>query len=80
MKDMTCGTTLDVLLGLISYTDTKAKCRDLPKFTCKGTFAAGVYQSLYVDCRKKCGQSVMLVFLTQLCANLDDIHTKPCFS
>ncbi len=43
---MTCGTTQDVLHGLINYIDTEAKGRDLKKFTCKGTFAAGVYQSL----------------------------------
>jgi hypothetical protein len=43
---MTCGTTQDVLHGLINYIDTEAKGRDLKKFTCKETFAAGVYQSL----------------------------------
>jgi hypothetical protein len=32
--------------GLINYTDTKAKCRHQKNLTCKGTFAAGVYQSL----------------------------------
>jgi hypothetical protein len=32
--------------GLINYKGTKAKCRHLKKLTCKGTFAAGDYQSL----------------------------------
>jgi hypothetical protein len=31
---------------LINYKGTKAKCRHLKELTCKGTFAAGVYQSL----------------------------------
>jgi hypothetical protein len=31
--------------GLITYKDTKGKCRHLKKLTCK-VFAAGVYQSL----------------------------------
>ncbi len=31
---------------LINYKGTKAKCRHLKKLTWKGTFAAGVYQSL----------------------------------
>ncbi len=30
--------------GLIDYIDTKPKCCHLKKLTCKGTFAAGVYQ------------------------------------
>jgi hypothetical protein len=33
--------------GIIKYVDTKAKCLHLTKLTCKGTFSAGVYQSLY---------------------------------
>ncbi len=33
--------------GLISDIDTKTKCRHLKQLTCKGTFAAGVYKSLY---------------------------------
>jgi hypothetical protein len=34
------------ILGLVNYIDTKVKCRHLKKLTCKGDFAAGVYQSL----------------------------------
>jgi hypothetical protein len=36
MKDMTCGTTQDVLHGLINYIDTKAKCRNLKNLPAKG--------------------------------------------
>jgi hypothetical protein len=31
--------------GLINYIDIKAKCRLLKRLTCKGTCAAGVYQT-----------------------------------
>jgi len=34
--------------GLINYIDTKAKCHNLQKLTCKRDFAAGVYQSLWI--------------------------------
>jgi hypothetical protein len=52
----TCGSD-EAGHGLVNYLDTKAKCRQLKKFTCKGT-AAGVYR-LEI-------QSVILVFSTHL--------------
>jgi hypothetical protein len=47
--------------GLINYTDTKAKCRHLKKITCKG-----ILRQVFIRVYREI-QSVMLVFLTQLC-------------
>ncbi len=47
--------------GLINYIDTKAKCRHLKKFICKGTL-----RQVFVRIYRLEIQSVMLVFSTQL--------------
>jgi hypothetical protein len=47
--------------GLINYIDTKAKCRH-KKLTCKGTL-----RQVFIRVYKLVEQSVMWVFLTQLC-------------
>ncbi len=47
---------------LINYKDTKAKCRHLTKFTCKGTL-----RQVFIRVYRLEIQSVMLVFSTQLC-------------
>jgi hypothetical protein len=51
--------------GLINYIDTKAKCRQIKKFTYKGKL-----RQVFIRVYKLEIQSVMLVFLTQLCALL----------
>ncbi len=48
--------------GVINYTDTKAKCRHLKKFTCEGILRQGFIRVYKLEI-----QSVMLVFSTQLC-------------
>jgi hypothetical protein len=49
--------------------DTKAKCRHLKKFTCKGT-----WRQVFIRVYGLVIQSVMLVFLTQLCELLPLLH------
>jgi hypothetical protein len=48
--------------GLVKYIDTKAKCRYLKKLTCKGTL-----RQVFIGFYRLERQSVMLVFLPQLC-------------
>ena len=48
--------------GLITYKDTKAKCRHLKKSTCKG-----ILLQVFIRVYRLERQSVMLVFSTQLC-------------
>ena len=51
--------------GLIKYIDTKAKFRHLKKFTCKWTL-----RQVFVIVYRLEIQSVMLIFLTQICEML----------
>jgi hypothetical protein len=48
--------------GLINYIDTKAKCRHLKKWICKGTL-----RQMFIRVYGLEIQSIMLVFSTQLC-------------
>jgi hypothetical protein len=48
--------------GLINYIDTKAKCRQLKKLTCKGTL-----RQVFISIYRLEIHSVILVFSTQLC-------------
>ncbi len=62
--------------GLINYINTKAKCRHLKKFTCKGTLL-----HMFIRVYRLVKQSVMLEFLTkfcELCPNnlLSSVSTK----
>ncbi len=53
-----------ILLGIhgFNYTDSKAECRHLKNFTCKGTLRQVFLRAYRLEI-----QSVMLVFSTQLC-------------
>jgi hypothetical protein len=51
--------------GLIKFIDTRAKCRHLKKFTCKGTL-----RQVFVRVYRLEIQSAVLVFSTQLCEML----------
>jgi hypothetical protein len=54
--------TMVQLHGLVTYIDTKAKCRHLKKLTCKGTL-----RPVFIRVYRLEIQSVMLVFSTQHC-------------
>jgi hypothetical protein len=61
-KGPICFQDLQKYHGLINYLDTKAKCRPLKKFTCKGTL-----QLVFIRVYRLVILSVMLEFSAQLC-------------
>jgi hypothetical protein len=61
-KGPKCFQDLQKYHGLITYLDTKAKCRHIKKLTCKGTLP-----QVFIKVYRLVILSVMLVFSTQLC-------------
>ncbi len=68
-----------IIHGIINYIDTKAKCRHLKQFTCKGTLRQGRCFSEFLDCRYNGHVGFYLVQLSPLLVWISILYThKQC--